>query len=550
MKDPAAVHLAKVGELDLLRTLLEREKYTPSVLNCSRSWANLELELVTGEEEELYYGDTPLIAAARQAQEPVVRFLLLHGADPTLSSCTEYGFGVPFYETAVEAAERGLHCVEYLLKLTQGRDIPQAVLYRLGDITPGEIQRIMEKRSRYKVIITMLKEAEKHWRVAAYASHEASRSRHGDRRTLLMDRNPNRPKDSSQLALAVSAVEPPRDFGEEYRDKFAVSARSLKEAIAKLSHKQSEPRRTSRPRGCHEVKGDHLKDYNWARYGNWSRAEDQSAVVYLAGVGDLHLVQEALHLSPALVNVSCYQKIGHHAGDDEDDDDEDEKKEGHNDTPLIAAARQGHVNVVRFLLLHGADPSLQQGTVAPETAESAARTGLQSVEKLVNDLSSDEPLARRIFLDLKKAPLSDGECRGLLRKLENFRSVVQLLQQASKVWRSKKGVVPKKQGRNSQPLVNLEELEANLDSVCEVEVEKAAVLQLVKAKNRILENQRRLQVPRPLGGFAPRTYRSSELCKDCPNSAAAGCSFRSCSNHCPRPCSRHMVRGNIHNYVK
>merc|ERR1712129_656341 len=68
----------------------------------------------------------------------------------------------------------------------------------------------------------------------------------------------------------------------------------------------------------------------------------------------------------------------------------DKSWEWHGDTALIAAARAGHVEVVKYLLHEGADPTLKSCPTDDEyeTAEKAAETRLKQLERTIENIKN------------------------------------------------------------------------------------------------------------------------------------------------------------------
>ena len=76
------------------------------------------------------------------------------------------------------------------------------------------------------------------------------------------------------------------------------------------------------------------------------------ALCYAAGAGHLNVVEQLLRAAPTLLDSSTAE---------------------HDETPLIGAAEKGHLEVVRFLLAHGADKTLKKKD--GKTAMDLARAG-------------------------------------------------------------------------------------------------------------------------------------------------------------------------------
>jgi len=116
-QDSAFVEAANRGNLEGMKKILQpydepdeeessnlflsMKENKMKMLNGARKWTEVQ-EKCGYDKSWTWFGDTALIAAARNGHFNVVKFLLLEGADPTLVSCPTDDQ----YENAVQAAEK------------------------------------------------------------------------------------------------------------------------------------------------------------------------------------------------------------------------------------------------------------------------------------------------------------------------------------------------------------------------------------------------------------------------------------------------------------
>jgi hypothetical protein len=149
------------------------------------------------EKSREWFGDTALIAAARAFHVEEVKYLLVEGADPTLSSCP----GDDEYETALKAAdnrekqlERTIESIKSGIHYVYEHDVQKdAKIF---------VREILEKLNHFKIISDLLKEAGKHWNRAQYAGHSYS-----EERSKAFAENPNKPTNLEDLRRVIVATE-------------------------------------------------------------------------------------------------------------------------------------------------------------------------------------------------------------------------------------------------------------------------------------------------------------------------------------------------------
>jgi len=196
-KDSNIVTAANKGDLKQIKRILSQSQGSKktALLNHAKKWTEVQEKCGYDKSWE-WFGDTALISAARNGNFMMVKFLLLEGADPTLSSC-------PYddeYETALKATQnRAKYYNEKLEKLKTGS-------YR---VEVSELERdprkfvegILGNVISFDNIIKLLQEAEKYWDRASYAH-----ARYSKDRAEAFVKNPNRPKVFEEYIKAIELV--------------------------------------------------------------------------------------------------------------------------------------------------------------------------------------------------------------------------------------------------------------------------------------------------------------------------------------------------------
>ena len=125
------------------------------------------------------------------------------------------------------------------------------------------------------------------------------------------------------------------------------------------------------------------------RYGYYAPDEKDPPLVTEASTGNIGAVKQIIENCPAeqkLATVNGSRKWT----EVQEKHGYDKSWEWHGDTALIAAARAGHVEVVKHLLHEGADPTLKSCPTDDEyeTAEKAAETRLKQLERSIENIKN------------------------------------------------------------------------------------------------------------------------------------------------------------------
>ena len=152
-----------------------------ALLNHARRWTGVQDTSLE------WFGDTALIAAARQGEAGKVKALLLAGADPTLEACPhEY-----VYEDALKAAMKGFRRAKAAVREVEEGKVTSAQLFLGAEETT---MRLLERRARAASTLALVQLANSHWTRASYASQLYSESRKNGFIT-----KPNSPRDPDKL---------------------------------------------------------------------------------------------------------------------------------------------------------------------------------------------------------------------------------------------------------------------------------------------------------------------------------------------------------------
>merc|ERR1711874_789097 len=94
------------------------------------------------------------------------------------------------------------------------------------------------------------------------------------------------------------------------------------------------------------------------------------------------------------------------------------------DTPLSAAAKQGHLNIVGTLLLQGADPTVETSTLRgrEETAKAGVKTQIQNLETMLENIDSGDHYIfdKDAWLDSEDFIIGSLEKLRMMRKCLNL----------------------------------------------------------------------------------------------------------------------------------
>eukprot|EP00812_Abedinium_dasypus_P012475 NODE_5990_length_538_cov_279.581781.p1 GENE.NODE_5990_length_538_cov_279.581781~~NODE_5990_length_538_cov_279.581781.p1 ORF type:complete len:145 (+),score=42.59 NODE_5990_length_538_cov_279.581781:3-437(+) len=110
----------------------------------------------------------------------------------------------------------------------------------------------------------------------------------------------------------------------------------------------------------------------------------------------------------------------------------DKSWEWHGDTPLTAAARSGHVAVVKTLLLEGADPTLE---CCP--SDDVYETPLKAAETRAQAAKADVEAAKKGELPSYRRPRAGSaalNAEELLRRCDGHTAVIAMLKAAEAFW--------------------------------------------------------------------------------------------------------------------
>eukprot|EP00091_Calanus_sinicus_P025187 TRINITY_DN9463_c1_g1_i1.p1 TRINITY_DN9463_c1_g1~~TRINITY_DN9463_c1_g1_i1.p1 ORF type:complete len:191 (-),score=73.52 TRINITY_DN9463_c1_g1_i1:401-949(-) len=119
-KDSMLVTAARAGNLETVKQIVEgcQADQKAGTLNAARKWTEVQEKMGGYDKSWEWFGDTALIAAARAGHVEVVKYLLVEGADPTLSSCPSDDE----YETAEKAAENREKQLEKTIQSIKSRN--------------------------------------------------------------------------------------------------------------------------------------------------------------------------------------------------------------------------------------------------------------------------------------------------------------------------------------------------------------------------------------------------------------------------------------------
>eukprot|EP00092_Neocalanus_flemingeri_P027586 GFUD01029929.1.p1 GENE.GFUD01029929.1~~GFUD01029929.1.p1 ORF type:complete len:362 (-),score=68.48 GFUD01029929.1:61-1146(-) len=174
------------------------------------------------------------------------------------------------------------------------------------------------------------------------------------------------------------------------------------------------------------------KDWVHTPYGFYPPDGEDSRLVKEARTGNLESVKEILG------SCSSDQKVGtlngaRHWTEVQEKHGYDKSWEWFGDTALIAAARAGHVEVVKLLLLEGADVTLDSCPSDDnyETAEKAAENKRKELERIMDNIRSGNHYVYQhdILID------SETFVRDHLKKINDVKTILNFLNEAGKYWK-------------------------------------------------------------------------------------------------------------------
>jgi len=212
-KDSNLVTAASAGNLEAVKRIVQDcpPDLKAGTLNCARKWTEVDEKMGGYDKSWEWFGDTAIIAAARAGHVEVVQYLLMEGADPTLSSCPR----CDGYETAQKAVEdREKHLDSTIEKIKMG-----TIFVSEHDVEKDAkifVRGIIEKQNRLKIISDLLKEAGKYWDRAKYASESYSKER-----SKAFAENPNKPTNLEDLRRGIASTVATLDVDQEVLDEVA-----------------------------------------------------------------------------------------------------------------------------------------------------------------------------------------------------------------------------------------------------------------------------------------------------------------------------------------
>lgn len=170
------------------------------VLNEAKKWSEVEEKYGYDKSWE-WFGDTPLIAAARRGNFEISKLLLLEGADPTLKGSPSDDV----VETALEAAKSAKKIIDDKIDRLKRSECNSYDFNGRSLMTDNQRLNVAEKLAgdllRYTGVVNLLNEVDKFWTKAKYAGP-----------TFTMDRNKafkknyNKPKDMKALSDAINSI--------------------------------------------------------------------------------------------------------------------------------------------------------------------------------------------------------------------------------------------------------------------------------------------------------------------------------------------------------
>ena len=165
-------------------------------------------------------------------------------------------------------------------------------------------------------------------------------------------------------------------------------------------------------------------EYRFTKYDVYEKNEIDPDIVLKAREGDLEGIKNILLKTGrpvATINASrkwteTEEKWGY-----------DKSWEWHGETPLLAACRNRHVEVVHYLLTNEADPTLE-GCISCDVTESpisAVNKEVNSLNNEINEIKTDKIRSHRLF---------NYNATLLARNLAKYQHIKQLLDASVKFW--------------------------------------------------------------------------------------------------------------------
>uniref|UniRef100_A0A7M5V7I2 Uncharacterized protein n=2 Tax=Clytia hemisphaerica TaxID=252671 RepID=A0A7M5V7I2_9CNID len=223
----------------------------------------------------------------------------------------------------------------------------------------------------------------------------------------------------------------------------------------------------------------------------------------------------------------------------------------HDDTPLIAAARNGHFEIVHHLLSIGADPTLE--------SSHASGTGGNAIKAASENLSclrknKDEILKKCFAGDIEtidpKAVSLD-----ILYRIKDFQDIIDVLKIAESHWQKAPYFSARFSNERQRQLrrspnkpLDQEKLKEMLDEfksrpliMDEFDDLVASIVEVKKNQKKVLQEQQKTSDCSDLNQrIRDGICASSARCSG--SSAAKGCQLKCCGKCCPGPCKRHHLK--------
>jgi len=228
------------------------------------------------------------------------------------------------------------------------------------------------------------------------------------------------------------------------------------------------------------------------------------------------------------------------------------------DTALTASARAGHIEVVKYLLYEGADPTLE-GCPTDDEYECPMKAVTNRLSKLERELSTIEAGDYHLFM-VKVSDNAKEKIESILKTKGNLEVIVDVLNVALKFWKknpqsSSHYSKQKVKQRLTNKCLSLKNLKQEIESI-ETSREFDAILcekliscysDLIDTKKKKEEEERasRRRQHGELRGFAYGAMGGHPLQTEgcagegCLNLPAVKCVWRSCVRCCSGPCPRH-----------
>ena len=231
-KDSKLVTAASAGHLEIVKQIIEgcQSDQKAGTLNAARKWTEVQEKMGGYDKSWEWFGDTALIAAARACHVEVVNYLLVEGADPTLSSCPSYDE----YETAQKAAENREKQLDRTIESIKS-GTHYVYEHDVQKDAKTFVREILEKQHHFKIISDLLREAGKCWNRAQYAGHSYSKER-----SKAFAENPNKPTSLEDIKRAIFATVVKLDVDQELLDEVAAKySLVLEKKRVEVSQKRS-----------------------------------------------------------------------------------------------------------------------------------------------------------------------------------------------------------------------------------------------------------------------------------------------------------------------